>query len=98
MDEILKATVITNVIPARNIITINSFIMACFPIFSKLGIIESRKLIGRKIANTIKRSWEKIIIPDKKYTDIAISMLKRNKKQTVPKRVVVFVIVKFLLS
>src|SRR5699024_12375504 len=95
---LLKATVITNVIPARNIITLNSFIMACFPIFSKLGIIESRKLIGREIANTIKSSWEKIIIPDNKNTNIEILMLMRNKKKTVPKHVVVFVIVELLLS
>src|SRR5699024_6344226 len=98
MDEILKGTGITNVIPARNIITLNSFIMACFPIFSKLGLIASRKLIGSKIANTIKSSWEKIMIPDNKNTNIDIPMLKRNKKKTVRKRGVVFVIVKFLLS
>src|SRR5699024_2339371 len=98
MEEILKATVMINVIPARSIITLNNFIIACFPMFSKVGIMDNKKLISRNIEKIINRICKKIIIPDKRNTNMEIPILNRNKKKTIPKRVVVFVIVKFLLS
>src|SRR5699024_4809937 len=98
MDEMLKAIVIINVIPARSIITLNNFIIACFPMFSKVGIMDNKKLIGKNIAQIINRICEKIIVPDRRNTKMEIPILNRNKKKTIPKRVVVFVMVKFLLS
>src|SRR5699024_5612099 len=98
MDEMLKAIVIINVIPARSIITLKNFIIACFPMFSKVGIMESKKLMVKNIARIINKIREKIIMPYRRNTKTAIPILNRNNKYTIPKRAVVFVMVKFLLS
>lgn len=98
MVEILKATVMIKVMPARAMIVLNNFVMARLPIPSKLGIILSKKLTGRNMAKMINKTCEKIMIPVNKKTKIEIPILKRNKKNTVPNREIVLIMVKLVLS
>ena len=61
-----------SVIPARVIMVLNTLTIACFARFSWLGIMESRKLIGKNIAKIIKSIWLNNIMPVSKNTNIDI--------------------------
>ena len=50
MVEMLKATVIINVMPARVRMVLKSFVMALLLMPSKVGSMLSRKLTGRNMA------------------------------------------------
>ena len=97
MVEILNAVVIINVIPARVKMVLKSFVMARFDIPSNDGIMLKIKLTGRNIALMIKSTCEKIMIPVNRNTNMEIPILKTNRKKTVPKRLMVFVMVRLVL-
>ena len=87
-----------SVIPARVIMVLNTLTIACFAMLSWLGIIESKKLIGRNIAKIIKSIWLNNIMPVSKNTNIVIPKLKNKRKNTIPKRFTTCGIVRLLLS
>ena len=86
------------VIPALVIMVLNTRTIACFAMFSYVGIMESRKLIGRNMAKMINSIWENIIMPVSRKTNIVIPRLKISRKNTIPRRLMTCGIVRLSLS